>query len=496
MCLQWKVYFSGAPVPDEVWFIRMAQDFAAHCRQEGWLSYIFSQQNDLGYGALYWIGSAWAAGLAGAERAGETLMLMRGAAFACCLLIPLLILVRGWVRGSACTLPALLVWFIFPAAWWSGKIVGPDMFSLGLGVAGVFTVTCRLTRSKRARVLFLAGWLLLGVALGIKVTAIPFIVFAVVWNMTYDRRPLKAMLPAAVFLLLGFFAANPFAVCRWPDFLSHLKSVSAAAAPGFSRIRTVFFARDYAWDLVFIGSLTAWGLTLAGFAVYASWLVYIEVAWGVFLAFALMLLTMTAMLFVSGTCFGWYCFPVIAVLPFMAFEGRRVLSVKAGVVWGAALLLFSLPNIKQTIFLYTLKTEQINVFKRHGETQTALTRHLAQWRVRFEHVFDMGDPGQTFEIPFFFYKEKMSGYDAVARWFEEGELPLSPQGAMLMILGDRWARVAPVEKGFDYQSLQRQLRDGKVSRQGKFFRVAHQETCGFLTLYVLVRDQSGELMPI
>ena len=83
--------------------------------------------------------------------------------------------------------------------WWTGKLTGPETYSLaGLSTIGV----TMLLLQRRHQTVFVAA-VLLGLAIGIKLTVVPVLLFAalVTWQRSERKRDVTIM--AACGLLVG-----------------------------------------------------------------------------------------------------------------------------------------------------------------------------------------------------------------------------------------------------------------------------------------------------
>lgn len=108
--------------------------FADSWRGQSIWQVILGQHNHLGYGAIYWL---WYAVLA--KITMHQLVLVRCVAFLANLTIPILLMreSRDVTRRPA-AICAMLLWFTFTAAWWTGRTTGPELISMSIVFGGPF----------------------------------------------------------------------------------------------------------------------------------------------------------------------------------------------------------------------------------------------------------------------------------------------------------------------------------------------------------------------
>ena len=104
-------------VPDEEWFLQMMQT-VRHMAGNNIFKYLSETENYLGYGQIYWIlGSIF-----------SNFRFLRAAAFV--MLMGSMILVLREVRdrfGRQMIPYAGILWLSMPFAWYSDKIIGPEL---------------------------------------------------------------------------------------------------------------------------------------------------------------------------------------------------------------------------------------------------------------------------------------------------------------------------------------------------------------------------------
>jgi hypothetical protein len=331
------LYITPAYVPDEVWFRDLAADKTASLADHGLWTLIRTQDNQLGYGAIYWIVYAmlgrWFV---------DPIVAARWLAFASMASVPACAAIYAWRTGSRFGWLAVLLWFTFPMCWWTGKLTGPETYSLALSTIGVTTLL--LQRGTKG---IAASGTLLGLAIGIKLTAIPVLVFAtlILWQRS-DRRlqPLALLIGG---LLLGFLIANPFLLSYPEHFVINLKDLAHEPRnhPGnrwsLKYLHHLFSNSTWEWDCVYRGGFFNWGLGLPALLVWCGFLWRSKAERAIVLSFAVTLLFGILLLLNQSRYLGWYWFPIVALLPLVTCAAQE-LSPRETVAFASALVLLNL----------------------------------------------------------------------------------------------------------------------------------------------------------
>ena len=106
-------------------------------------------------------------------------------------------------RTNENRLIAVLVYLALPMAWWTGKLIGPEIWTLFFGLVGL-SLFLRESGGKGSRVL---GACCIGFAVGIKLTAIPVFIYAL--GETVLARRWKRVFVLLAFVALGVLLAHP-----------------------------------------------------------------------------------------------------------------------------------------------------------------------------------------------------------------------------------------------------------------------------------------------
>ena len=127
---------------------------------EAWFICCFSYKeftNHLGYGYLYWL----FIGLI------KSKLFLRLVAFIAMMSIPI-ILRKFALSYNIAPNRIIVLWLTFPAAWWYGKLIAPELYCLSLAFYGLYlAITAKSFTNKKY-----CGLVLMGIASGIKITFI------------------------------------------------------------------------------------------------------------------------------------------------------------------------------------------------------------------------------------------------------------------------------------------------------------------------------------
>lgn len=295
--------FAPAWLPDEVWFWREASGLS-------WTHY-FVQSPNLGYGAAWW--SAYA--LLRAVISGVAAMwVLRAVAYVALVSIPVALFWGARERASGRWAAAL--WLATPAAWWTGKLCAPEVPALACA-AWALALAPRTDRKQWG------AWGLLGVAIGLKVTAVAALPFLAAFVMASRpergrdlARTLARLAPRAVLMgLAGVVVVNPCLLTTPRAALASI--VGAGSRWSLFAERRALWALAWEWDGVMSGGIFAHGVSLyAALAVLLATLfagrrdreasILAGGAW-VFVAWC-------AALYLRSRFLVWYAFPALVTL--------------------------------------------------------------------------------------------------------------------------------------------------------------------------------------
>lgn len=342
------IYFLPVLVPDEIWFLDDAQKQAQSWDGQSIWQILTSQENHLGYGAIYWLGYGLVV-----KVCPFPLIAMRCIAYCCNLLIPFWLLRQYRSDKSPGAFYALVLWMTFPAAWWAGKVTGPELFSMVLLFGGLYW----LSRAKRAIAILAAG-ALLGAAVGLKSNSLPA-AFAMFFILPQIPRPWRALSIISMGAVLGLLICNPFLICNPIDFVANVpRRGKFGAGYCVNHIRMMLWNTQWEWDGVYRGGYFNWAIAPLTLPVYLIFLRKsdLPLRWfvgGVICTIAGFLLYLT-----SKNYQGWYWLPLATLFPLTVLHVRTVNAQTHR--WALALLLVNLlANSPWIGFQYYSKFDQL-----------------------------------------------------------------------------------------------------------------------------------------
>jgi hypothetical protein len=369
--LAWVLYtayvflHAGALVHDEI-------DFLVLARSLSYADFVTRAPPAL-YGSLFWVGLK-AAGGALPARAIVLVMMV---------LTPYLL--KRALPDQRTRLLACALWLSFPIAWWTGKLIGPE-------IPAMFLVALALSWYVRGRLV--ASAFLLGLAAALKISAVPATLFFGVLYLLQPGPPWPARLRrlaamGAVFLvalLIGF-----------PSIVDGLRQLAAQQAPLPLPLPELLarslLADRWEWDAVFSGGVLAFSmaavpLVLAAVAALAgNWRVLAAA-----LVSALGFLFLSAR---SASYYGWYWiafFPILlhalVQLPPQAMAGRRRVASALLVLAVAGNVLLQLPLISDQVYQ---KAEQIRFLRNRAAIAACVDGVIAQRQPR--SIYNLADFG-------------------------------------------------------------------------------------------------------
>ena len=416
------VYLIRVYCPDEIWFYRDASAIAFH-KIELW-----NQLPHLGYGAVFW----WLyAGII--QVLDDQMLVFRVLRIVCFLLvisIPLLLFFAGTRQKSSFTLHAILLWSCLPVAWWTGKIIAPEIPAYFLCVLAFL-----LVRKPQWQV---AGWLLWGIAAGLKLTVAPTFPLLLLASVKASG---KKTLPALGAAVLGLAATNPILLHepRW-----YFNAISEAASPvtlNFSTAWRVLLRPQWEWDGIPSGGIFVHGISLAAAAAFTVAL--IQAAWhkeeDSWLALGALLMWCAAIAAnFRARFFVWYVFPEIVLTPFvLLYLQPRKSTVRLA---AAAVALQSLFGIPVIVKQYRNKLQNAAELARCDQVRLSVQPVLLRWRP--DIVADVFTTGRL-QVPALPGVRQYLGELASHNWMfvGPGRMGPPPGARIAMITGDRLANL-------------------------------------------------------
>ncbi len=272
--------------------------------------------NSLGYGYLYWffiqlIHSKWILRLIALFSITSVIIIIRkiNAKF-------------GFEESQSEIVT--LVWLTFPAAWWYGKLIGPELYCLALGFWGLY-LAIPPEESNRKKMI---GVMLMGIAVGIKVSYIIFPIFyysyttLIFLEQCYDKKDISKKInqyflkdeKLASFFILGFLIASPDIIFKPMLYWQNLTQFSNAGLNFPSLYYLYIPSMHNFWETIILPSATWFSLSapsiICFIIFYNKWsVINKKIACSFFISLlASLLLLIKAQLF-----FSWYLYPIIVL---------------------------------------------------------------------------------------------------------------------------------------------------------------------------------------
>lgn len=269
-------------VPDERMFMGSAHNF----------SFFSRTAPPYQYGSLFWM----------LLSVLKSQLLIRIFFLAIFLAIP--ILITSLYKKPLSRLICLLFYLSTPYAFWTGKLISPEILMLFLGTLGLYLFSSRI---------YIAAFLV-GLAVGIKLTGLPFVIFLLLLAI-FRKASIKTLLVASTCCLIGFWLANPINVDLYVSEIIQLKLNSATALVfDKNRLQDMLFTEKWAWDNVLTNSFSQMVCSpyvLIGLII-AVGLNSISLA----TAIAIFSITNFYMVYTGQDLYAWYFFPFIPILMF------------------------------------------------------------------------------------------------------------------------------------------------------------------------------------
>lgn len=204
---------------------------------------------------------------------------------------------------------AFCLWLTMPVAWWGGKLVAPE-------IPAMFLVAVALYLYDRKRLVGTA--VALGMAVGIKITALPALVFfALTFAFSSDlstKQKLRTILPIAAAFIAAVFVA-------YPPIIIALKTMTSLSANSggmqlTDAINKTLFLDRWELDIVYSGGILNFSLKLIPLALFFVYLLISS--WRQALFFSSTAAAFLAMNSMNDNSYGWYWFPILPIVVSLA----------------------------------------------------------------------------------------------------------------------------------------------------------------------------------
>ena len=419
--------------PDEIWFSIEAFRFNAHLGEVGAWRYIVEQRNHLGYGPIYWMLQTCFT-----HFFTQPLVASRCFSLVCLLAVPISLLASCSRSLTPNRWLAWFLWLTFPVAWWTGKLTGPELPSMAAGAIGLACLTYPDT-SRR-----LIGWTALGVAVGIKATAVPLLVFAGILLWGSGTSWLGFASTAAAGTAVGFVLSSPTVLFAPGAFLAAIRAAKGRdpleVPSWYAHITARLNAESWTWDALPNGGLMQWSLSAVPLLAFTALLLWGKDKGRIQLAFAGAAALSIALCLTSQQYYGWYWFATLLIFPFAwmaepSWSKTRSAFASALVALNAAC---NAPTIAQH---YALKMEQ----QRITQDKVAIQTCIAQAAGGLSGIDTVIDYSELYLDLNFDFLTRAGSLDKpgivppgqVASWLM-GIAPLPPLGKeAFMVIGER-----------------------------------------------------------
>lgn len=266
--------------PDEISFIAGAKVY----------SFFDRSAPPLNYGTLFWV-------VLGIIKSPLVLRFFFLILF---LSIPLLIL--STIRSQSTKLICFLFYLTMPYAFWTGKLISPEVIVLFLIALSLHSL------SKRK---FYLAALLAGLAVGVKTTAIPFLIFFMALQLY--KCDFKKLLFSIGIACLGIWIANPINVDLYFLQLSSAQVETQNLIPlNPERIKEILFIPQWSWDMLLTNAFSQ--LIINPYCILVISILLLIKDKSVGIAFTIFWISSLTLVYFSRDFLAWYFFPFIPVL--------------------------------------------------------------------------------------------------------------------------------------------------------------------------------------
>jgi hypothetical protein len=133
----------------------------------------------------------------------------------------------------------LLLYLSFPAAFWTGKLIGPEILSF-------FLISVAIYLRKN---LIIAS-LCIGLSIGIKITFAPFALYFLLVLILLQRISIKELITSLIYLLIGFYLANPVNLDLYLANIFRDTGLHSASSFTWLNVSHIFLEESWTWDNV------------------------------------------------------------------------------------------------------------------------------------------------------------------------------------------------------------------------------------------------------
>tara|TARA_Y100001980_G_C14550586_1_gene333213 strand:+ start:1873 stop:3294 length:1422 start_codon:yes stop_codon:yes gene_type:complete len=307
-------------VPDEQAFFQSAISF-----DYGLKDFIFSE-NQFGYGPLYW----WVLSIANHFDNFKILRLLSFGYLTFTLILIWLIGIK--LRQSKIfKIYSCLFFLSYPSSWGFSKIIGPELLSLFLGIAGFY-----LSLSKKTNFI---GYIFTGMSFGVKLNSIAIFIFTYIfqlcalYNSKGNQNYIKTTLWIMAYCFVGFIISTP--VFIFNPKLVFLNIITYGNASFLiNDLAYILFSHNYTWDGIINN-----GLFNSTINIYLFLLIFIfslkkMYNINILLSFTIAFFFLSLQILSASNYLTWYWFPIIFLSPIIifSFHDDKITRIFFGIV--------------------------------------------------------------------------------------------------------------------------------------------------------------------
>jgi len=269
-----------AMLPDELWFTGEAKKFN-----------LFERKSPpLDYGSIYWF---------------MLKILCKDyfiRAFSLILFLSIPFVISLTFDRYSLKLLCLLLYLSFPYAFWTGKLVGPEIYTVAAVTFSLFFMAKEKIK--------LSG-IFAGIAVGIKITSLPIIAFIILAMPNKNKFIQKSFL-IGIFFIIGMFLANPMNLDLYLTNLFVSNNKSSQPSFDYQRMINIMYTEVWSWDNVLANSFSQMICSPTIYMIYIAIIFLGSFALGSALMFFSLLTAY--IVYSSKYALVWYWFALIPVV--------------------------------------------------------------------------------------------------------------------------------------------------------------------------------------
>jgi hypothetical protein len=279
-----------------------------------------------------------------------------------------------------------VLYLTMPFAFWTGKLISPEILLFFL-VAISIKIFTRYEKT---------AFIIVGIAIGIKLTALPALVY--IFLSGFKKSVIIKKTKFVFFCILVFTITNIFSLKRLIQSLL-LSDEKEITHDGYLKIKSILFGNLQSWDSIQFGSL--------GHFIFHPVLIAGILLVGMFyqlkstVTFLCVFLATTILIWVSPAGFGWYWFPFIPIL--FKYVSEIFAEIRASAKSKTILYLFCF-LLPTTNAIYNISTIHASISEKTQQIQTINNVDKVCLKAFFgsnsqKKIYAVADFGLNLEIP-------------------------------------------------------------------------------------------------